>query len=48
MVSLTRGARYDKVMAALGGKGILVKDPTELLEALEQSQSIQDLHWLRY
>jgi 2-hydroxyacyl-CoA lyase 1 len=36
-MSLTPGARYDKMMEAFGGKGILVKDPADLRAALDEA-----------
>lgn len=40
-MSLTPGARYDQMMAAFGGKGILVTDPTELRAALDAAMAFE-------
>jgi 2-hydroxyacyl-CoA lyase 1 len=36
---LTVGARYDKMMEAFGGKGILVNDPADLKAALDEAMA---------
>ncbi|MBL4721617.1 MAG: oxalyl-CoA decarboxylase [Alphaproteobacteria bacterium] len=36
---LTVGARYDKMMEAFGGKGILVEDPADLKAALDEAMA---------
>lgn len=38
-MSLTPGARYDKMMAAFGGKGLFVTDPAELRAALDEAMA---------
>jgi len=35
--ALTPGARYDKVMAAFGGLGLVVSDPKDLQQALAEA-----------
>jgi len=37
--ALIYGARYDKVMAAFGGKGFFVEDPKDLRGALDEAMS---------
>jgi thiamine pyrophosphate-dependent acetolactate synthase large subunit-like protein len=37
--ALIYGARYDRVMEAFGGKGLLVEDPRHLRGALDEAMS---------
>ena len=39
--ALIYGARYDRVMEAFGGKGVMVEDPKDLRGALDEAMSFR-------
>jgi thiamine pyrophosphate-dependent acetolactate synthase large subunit-like protein len=38
--ALIYGARYDRVMEAFGGKGLLVEDPKDIRGALDEAMNV--------